>query len=105
MEAADIAISAMGQAKTNFPKKRKIKDEVNQLFNHKKRKEKCSVWKHRFFGVARKDQIGIPTTDTEKDDLLKSGLGERDVEFHDLDMDAYSYRETMRWIFCSLTVV
>ena len=37
----------------------------------------------------------IPTTDTDKDDLLKAGLGEKVVEFDDLDMDANDFRKVI----------
>ncbi len=40
-----------------------------------------------------KDQSRIPTTDTDKDDLLRAGLSEKHIEFEDLDVDAYLYRE------------
>ena len=44
------------------------------------------MWKHRFVCLAYRDQVKIPTTDTDKDELLKAGLGEKVVEFDDLDM-------------------
>ena len=37
----------------------------------------------------------IPTTDTDKDDLLKAGLGEKVIEFDDLDMDANIFRDVI----------
>lgn len=91
LEAADKALSALRQARSGISKKRKVKEEVNFLF--KKKAKKGTTWKHRFVCLAYRDQYRIPTTDTDKDDLLKAGLGEKVVEFEDLDMDANSYRE------------
>ena len=46
------------------------------------------MWKHRFVCLAYCDQNKIPTTDMEKNDLLQAGLGEKEVEFASLDLDA-----------------
>ena len=59
------------------------------------RRVKGAGWKHRFVCLAYRDQSKIPTTDTEKDDLLKAGLGEQIIEFDDLDMDANAFREVL----------
>ena len=98
LEAADKTLAALRQARTSHmhpTRKRKIKEEVNSLFKQTKKKGKGNVWKHRFVCLATRDQERIPTTDVEKDDLLKAGLGEKVIEFDDLDMDTYSYRETI----------
>ena len=99
LEATEKAIAAL----VEVPNKRKIKDEVNYLFKYKKgkgtvegkSKGKGAMWRHRFVCLAYKDQRRIPTTDKEKDDLLKAGLGEKVVVFDDLDMGPYSYREKL----------
>lgn len=62
------------------------------MFN--KKRSKVAVWKHRFVCLAYRDQVKIPTTDTDKDDL-KAGLGEKVIEFDDLDMDANSFRDVI----------
>ena len=66
-----------------------MKDEVSFLFN--KKKAKGTMWKHRFVCLAYRDQCKIPTTDTDKDDLLKAGLGEKVIEFDDIDIDANDF--------------
>ena len=43
------------------------------------KKTKKNAWKHRFVCLARHDETRIPTTDTEKDDLLETGLGENSL--------------------------
>ena len=70
-----------------------MKDEVSLLFN--KKRVKGASWKHRFVCLAYRDQSKIPTTDTEKDDLLKAGRGEQIIEFDDVDMDANAFREVL----------
>ena len=68
--------------------KRKAKEEVGQLFNYSKRKKGEAVkkmkWKHKFVCLAYRDQPRIPTSEVEKDDLLQSGLGEKEIVFYDL---------------------
>ena len=97
LEATDKAIAALVHA----PKRKKIKEEVNYLF--KKGKEKAEgkgkgkgvTWRHWFVCLAYKDQHRIPTTDAEKDDLLKAGLGKKTIAFENLDMGPYLYREKL----------
>ena len=94
LEVADKTLAALRQARTGhmYPtRKRKIKEEVNSLFKQTKKKGKGNVWKHQFVCLATRDQECIP----KKDDLLKAGLGEKVIEFDDLDMDTYSYHETI----------
>ena len=96
LDAADKAITAIRKARfesKSASRKRKVKDEVSFLFN--KKKAKGSVWKHRFVCLAYRDQYKIPTTDTDKDDLLKAGLGEKVIEFDDIDIDANDFRQVI----------
>jgi hypothetical protein len=53
------------------------------------------VWKHKFVCLPYKDQKRIPTTDIEKYVLLKCGLGEKVVEFIDIDVDAAEFMEVI----------
>ena len=93
LEAVDKVITALRHARSGPSKKRKAKDEVNYLF--KKKRTKGTSWKHRFDCLATRGQDHIPTTDIETDDLLRAGLGEKNVEFDDIDMDANSYRDVI----------
>ena len=92
MNAGNNAIAAIRKARfesKSSSRKRKVKDEVSFLFN--KKKAKGTMWKHRFVCLAYRDQYKIPTTDTDKDDLLKAGLGEKVIEFNDIDIDANDF--------------
>lgn len=84
-------------------KKRKAKDEVASLFRKKSNvvPKKCA-WKHKFVCLAYHDQHRIPTTDTDKDDLLQAGLGEKDIEFEDLDLNTNEFRDVLYDHFPSL---
>lgn len=42
--------------------------------------------------LAYHDQRKIPT-DIEKDDLLQAGIGEKEIEIDDLDLDADEFRQ------------
>ena len=42
-----------------------------------------------------RDQDKIPTTDTDNDDLLKAGLGEKVIKFDDIDIDTNAFRQVI----------
>ena len=79
--------------------KRKAKEEVNQLFNYSKRKKsegsKKIQWKHKFVCLAYHDQTRIPTTDFEKEYWLQAGLGEKEIPFYDMNLNAEEFREVL----------
>ena len=103
--AADKVLLALRNkpAKPATNKKRKAKEEVASLFRKKAHvvAKKC-VWKHKFVCLAYHDQRKIPTTDVEKDDLLQAGLGEKEIEFDDLDVGAEDFRDLLYHHFPSL---
>ena len=99
MKAADRALEALRGLKRRKGSegKRPLKSEVINA----KRAKKCA-WKHRFVCLAWKDQGRVPTTDTEKDDLMKAGLGEKTIEFSSLDMSAEEFRDEIYSAFPKL---
>lgn len=101
MKAADRALEALRGLKRRKGSegKRPLKSEVINA----KRAKKCA-WKHRFVCLAWKDQGRVPTTDTEKDDLMKAGLGEKTIEFSSLDMSA-EMRSILLFQNCKKVVV
>ena len=70
-----------------------MKSEMASLFHHKK--AKASEWKHRFVCIANPEQQRIPTTDNEKDELYKAGLGEKLIEFDCIKADAEKIRDVL----------
>ena len=101
MEAASQVISALRDARGKDSKgkggkgatrKRIIKEEVASLFN---KRPKLVAWKHRFVCLSDRKQVRIPTTDAEKDQLRQAGLGEKNVEFDDMDLEAEEIREVL----------
>ena len=63
------------------------------------KKSKSRNWKHHFVCLGYFDQPKIPTTDTEKDDLFKAGLGEKEIEFSSLQMSSEEFKDVII-IFC-----
>ena len=100
VEAANQAITMLRE---NYNKgksrKRIIKSEMASLFNKKK---KVIEWKHRFVCLANHAQQKIPTTDSEKDMLYKAGLGEKVVEFEDMNANAEDIRDLLYCVFPKL---
>ena len=80
-------------AQTKRDKKRP-KGKLDTLF-HQCKKKKTNSWKHRFICLALYGQEKIPTTDEEKDDLYKAGLGEKVIEFPDLDVGREEFRSIL----------
>ena len=70
-------------------KKRRFKEEMCRLFNRKKYR---AAWKHKFVCLAYRDQIKIPTTDFEKDELYQARLGEKEIVFESLDINQADFR-------------
>ena len=85
MNAADRALNALRGmrrgVREDSGRKKRIKSEMSSVFSSSSKKAKKCAWKHRFVCLAWRDQQRIPTTDTEKDDLLEAGLGEKVVFF------------------------
>lgn len=73
----------MKQGAQSKKNKRKPKGQIERLFPQCK-KTKTSSWKHRFMCLAYHDQEKIPTTEQDKEDLYKAGLGEKMVAFPDI---------------------
>ena len=98
LSAADRALNALKSMRRGLKgegkQKRKLKYEVASAFSSKVKKRK-SAWKHRFVCLGWRDQPKIPTTDTEKDDLLTAGLGEKVVEFSSLDISGEELKESL----------
>ena len=81
---------------------KKLKSKLGRSLLPSKKKQaaratKCA-WKHRFVC----DQAKIPTTDLEKDELLQAGLGEKLVEFGNIDMDGEQFRDHLYSVFPKL---
>ena len=54
------------------------------------------------FLLAYVGQARIPTSESEKDDLFDAGLGEKDVEFEQLDISADEFKEVIFSVFPKL---
>lgn len=74
-------------------RKKRLKSELASTFASKSKKPKKCAWKHCFVCLAWRNQHKIPTTDTEKDDLLEAGLGEKVIEFSSLDASGEEFKE------------
>lgn len=101
LRAADRCLSVLNH-KTKGKTRKKVKEEVSSLFGHSRlghsrqstSKTKCE-WKHKFICLASHEQVRIPTTDWEKDALLEAGLGEKEIEFNDLNISADEFRDLL----------
>jgi hypothetical protein len=57
--------------------------------------DKKPAWKHKFFCLVYKDQTRIPTTDFNKEELYLAELGEKEIEFPNLDAGAEEFKEIL----------
>ena len=53
------------------------------------------MWKHTFYCLAYVGQSHLPSSEAEKDDLFEAGLGEKEVEFDQLDISADEFKEIL----------
>ena len=60
------------------------------------------VWKHKFFCLTHVDQFCVPTNEAEKDKLFDAGLGEKEIEFEDLNLSAEGFKEIILQSFPQL---
>ena len=103
LEAANRVLSNLDRSfDTSKRCKRKAKDEMQSLFKGKRSKTPAKAWKHVFVCLAYCHQTRVPTTDVEKDDLLKAGLGEKEICFNDLEIGAEEFRQVMHEHYPSL---
>ena len=108
LSAANQCLLSVGQLKPResnkapVGRKRRIKEEVSSLFGKRKKTVAKCVWKHKFICLAKCNQQRIPTTDAEKDKLLMAGLGEKEIEFTDLELSATEFRDLLYHHFPSL---
>ena len=59
-------------------------------------KKKKGAWKHKFFCLAYVGQVRIPTSESD------AGLGEKDVEFEQLDISPDEFKEVIFSVFPKL---
>ena len=107
LSAANRCLLSVGQLKLKESnnasgRRRKIKEEVSSLFGKKKKTAIRCVWKHKFICLTNCNQQRIPTTDAEKDKLLMAGLGEKEVDFTDLELSAVEFRDLLYHHFPNL---
>ena len=59
------------------------------------KKKSKPAWKHRFVCLAYYGQSKVPTTGWEKDELYEAGLGEREIEFSQINVTASEFRDIL----------
>ena len=103
VQAADKvlhALKGMRRSLAGDAKRKVVKNELMASFSTKKPKK--NPWKHRFVCLVYYDQPKIPTTDSEKDELIKAGLGEKCIEFPSLDVDGEEMCDILYSVFPKL---
>ena len=74
-------------------KRKHLKKEMNSIFkSHKKSK---TVWRHKFVCLAYTVQDRSPTTDFDKEELYRAGLGEKEILFDNIDIGQAEFRDVL----------
>ena len=112
MEAANNVLTSLKRIQSGAKADRKIVDRKNRaraetlsLFttrNQKRPKADKVAWRHRFVCLGYREQDRIPTTDFDKDELFQAGLGEKEISFPSLEIDATSFKELILSTFPKL---
>ena len=53
------------------------------------------MWKHKLLCLAYKDQDRIPTSEYDKEELFQADLGEKEVEFHTLELRDKQFKKVL----------
>ena len=72
-----------------------LREEMSSIFRKKTKNtefKKRPVWKHKFFCLSDKNQVKVPTSETEKEELYQSGLGEKEIQFDSMELDAQNFK-------------
>jgi hypothetical protein len=65
------------------------------------KKKKCA-WKHNFMCLAYCGQSKLPSSEAERDELFEAGLGEKTIEFENMNCSANEYHDTIYSAFPQL---
>ncbi len=87
-----------------------LKKELGNHFPRKRcgskiepaKKKKHVAWKHKFVCLAYHKQTRVPTAEAQKDELFEAGLGEKIVEFEDLEISAAEFANVIYHYFPKL---
>ena len=86
-----------GKRSINVPDRKRVKQEMSQLYKSKSKrlKGKGTCWKHKFVCLSYTDQEKIPTTDFDKEELFQAGLGEKQINFDDIDINQEDFKDVI----------
>jgi len=96
--------AGLNAEKSRDKKKGKVRKMSALYFSstNKRKKLEQPQWKHKFMCLAYRDQVKIPTTHAEKDELFEAGLGEKEVVFDSVDVGPEEFREVLYQAFPQL---
>ena len=89
-QATDDALSSLQRLREGS--KRKM---MTDIFSKKSKKVKLCAWKHNFCCLARRDQQRSPTTESEREELYRAGLGFKDIVFYDIYINKEEFHESI----------
>ena len=89
-QATDDALSSLQRLREGS--KRKM---MTDIFSKKSKKVKLCAWKHNFCCLARRDQQRSPTTESEREELYRAGLGFKDIVFNDIYINKEEFHESI----------
>jgi len=99
---AVIANLRRSRQSVNVERKPSIRKEVlgtlrgkSAMSGTQKAKRRKCAWKHKFVCLAHVGQEKVPLREKEKDELFVAGLGEKEVEFDDLEASAEEFQEVI----------
>ena len=88
MSRCDSALARLrGTAKSS------VRQEL--LNNLRPPKRQKVAWKHKFYCLASAEATQVPLKEYYKDALFKAGLGEKEIEFNNLDASPEEFREVI----------
>lgn len=59
------------------------------------KKKKCA-WKHKFMCLAYRGQSRVPASEIDRNELFEAGLGEKEIEFENLNCSPSEFPSYVR---------
>ena len=76
--------------------KKESEEWDGSLFSSKRRKfAKACAWRHKFFCLAYMDQCKSPTSEADKEELFRAGLGEKEIAFEDVNISQEEFHDVI----------
>ena len=91
----DQALASLRRSRGGFSNKHSVRDELLSSIRNKKAKRRKCVWKHKFVCLAHCETKRVLLLESDKNELFAAGLGEKEIEFENLNCSADEFQDCL----------